>query len=87
MREMVAEIKFENNEAVKYLSDLHLNPPSGMKVTRIIEDKVMEKYELLKELLDDETINFLLYLKSNEPDKFERISGKFNKLVIKKMLK
>lgn len=87
MREMVAGFHFENNEAVKYLSALHLNPPSGVKVTRIIEDKVIEKYELLNDLLDEETINFLLYLKDNSPNNFERISERFNKLVIEKMLR
>lgn len=87
MREMVAAFHFENNEAVKYLSDLHLNPPSGLKVTCIIEDKVIEKYELLNELLNNETINFLLYLKNNSPNNFERISGRFNKLVIEKLLR
>lgn len=82
MRKMVAEFHFENNESVAFLTNLYLNKQEGFKVPRIVEDEALEKYDLLGDLLDAELINFLLYLKNNNPDKFEKVLGKFNQGVI-----
>ncbi|OOF43754.1 hypothetical protein BKK50_04060 [Rodentibacter rarus] len=86
MRKMVAEFHFENNESVAFLTNLHLNKQEGFKVPRIVEDEALEKYDLLGDLLDAEVINFLLYLKNNNPDKFEKVLGKFNQGVIGSIL-
>ncbi|MCR1837595.1 hypothetical protein BKK47_03390 [Rodentibacter mrazii] len=86
MRKMVAEFHFKNNESVAFLTNLHLNKQDDFKVPRIVEDDALEKYDLLGDLLDAEIINFLLYLKNNNPDKFEKVLERFNQNVIDNIL-
>ncbi|MCQ9124328.1 hypothetical protein [Rodentibacter caecimuris] len=78
---MIAEFHFEDNKSVRYLTNLHINKQDGFKVVRIIENNVIEKYELLEELFDDETIQFLLLCRNKTPKRFEALIKNLNESI------